>query len=178
MPQKAIYSHTKNDNHIHGDENPIRPMNIDEEDELQRVEEIWFNGSVKVHNWMDNPEDYWDKRRQNFRNETTDYTNRKFVYVEKGKITGFITAKGNHILELFVDKDFQGKGIGTKLIKPMIDAQKPPYVNVYMLNDEAIQFYIKNNFVITKIYSELDTGFTKFIMEYKKGLSDRKNIPT
>jgi len=44
-----------------------------------------------------------------------------------------------------------------------------------MLNHKAIKFYIKNDFVITKLYTEEETGFTKFFMEWKKG--NRGRLP-
>ena len=34
--------------------------------------------------------------------------------------------------------------------------------------DNAIKFYIKNDFVITKLYTENKTGFTKLFVEWKK----------
>jgi ribosomal protein S18 acetylase RimI-like enzyme len=138
------------------------------EDDLGRVEEIWCQESVRIHNWMDDPEDFWNRRRHVFRKDTINRADVKSVFVEDGNIKGFITGKENHIWELFVDQQYQRKGIGSKLITSLTETKPLLSVNVYMLNHKAIKFYIKKDFVITKLYTEKGTGFTKFLMEWTK----------
>ena len=135
--------------------------------DLERIEGIWYQESVRVHNWMDDPEDFWNRRRQKFREDTM-RADVKSVFVEDGIIKGFITGKKNHVLELFVGQQYQRKGIGSMLIKSLMEVKSHLGVNVYMLNHKAIKFYIKNDFVITYLYTEKGTGFTKFFMEWKK----------
>jgi len=135
---------------------------------LERIENIWYQESVRVHNWMDDPEDFWNRRRPKFREDTMKKADVRSVFVEDGIIKGFITGKENHILELFVGQQYQRKGIGSTLIKSFMENKSNLGVNVYMLNHRATKFYIKNDFVITYLYTEKGTGFTKFLMEWKE----------
>jgi putative acetyltransferase len=118
---------------------------------------------------MDDPEAFWKKRLGILRGEIQN--KETFVYDEDNILKGFLTVEGNHILELFVDKPYQHKGIGSALLEKgliITDLSKPVYVNVYMLNHIATKFYIKSDFVITHIYVEDKTGFAKFIMQFRR----------
>lgn len=142
-------------------------------DDLGRVEKIWYQESVHVHNWMDDPDKFWDKRRQDFR-DTIKQSDVKLVYDEDDIIKGFIIKRQNYIPEIFVDHQHRaypnGKSrkIGTALVGYLKASTSVLTVSVYMLNHKAIKFYIKNDFVIIKLYTETETGFTKFLMEWKK----------
>jgi putative acetyltransferase len=117
---------------------------------------------------MDNPQEFWGRRRSIVREDTVERANVKLVYDEDGIIKGFITGRDAHIWELFVAHPHQRSGIGSRLLKQLRDVRSRLHVNVYMLNHQAIKFYVKNDFVVTKLYTEETTGFTKFLMEWKK----------
>ncbi len=51
-------------------------------DDLGRVEEIWYQESVRVHNWMEYPDKFWDKRRQGFR-DTIEQSDVELVFDEE-----------------------------------------------------------------------------------------------
>ncbi len=143
-------------------------------DDLGRVEEIWYQESVRVHNWMEYPDKFWDKRRQGFR-DTIEQSDVELVFDEDDIIKGFIIKwQNNYIPEIFVDHQHRinpnGKSrkIGSALVDHLKASNSNLTASVYMLNHKAIKFYIKNDFVITKLYTENGTGFTKFLMEWKK----------
>ena len=141
-------------------------------EDIKRIEEIWYNESVHVHNWMDNPKKFWDNRRKDFTDETCT-ASEKFVYEESEIIIGFITVRDNYILEIFRDyehrKDPNGrsKRIGTCLLNHVKECRHFLTASVYMLNHKAVKFYINSDFVIKNLYTE-DTGFCKFWMEWKR----------
>jgi putative acetyltransferase len=137
-----------------------------QDEDIGRVEEIWYQESVRDHKWMDDPNDFWNRRRQTFRKDTEE-ADAKSVFEENGIIKGFITCKGNLVLELFVDHSYQRRGIGSALIKHLMETKQLLHANVYMLNYRAIRFYIRNDFVITGLYAEERTGFAKFVVEWK-----------
>jgi putative acetyltransferase len=141
--------------------------------DIGRLEEIWYQESVRVHNWMDDPNNFWDKRRPDFR-DTIKKSDLTLVYVEDYIIKGFIIKwQNNYIPELFVDNQYraypngESKKIGRALVDYLKDSESVLTASVYMLNHNAIKFYIKNDFVITKLYTE-DTGFCKFWMKWNK----------
>ena len=145
-----------------------------QKNDIGRVEEIWYQESIRVHNWMDDPEDFWERKRPAFRG-TMIQSDIKLVYYEDGIVKGFIIKwQNNYIPEIFVDHKYRtypnGKSrkIGRDLVDYLKGSNSILTASVYMLNHNAIKFYIKNDFVITKLYSEKGTGFTKFFMEWKK----------
>ena len=143
-------------------------------EDFRRVEEIWYQESIRKLNWMDDPQTFWGKRRESFKG-TIGNVDTNFVYCEDGIVIGFvIMGNGGYIPEIFVDddrrKDSDGKskGIGRALIDKVKSTNSYLKADVHMLNYIAIKFYIKNNFVIKRVYAEPDTGFAKFRMEWKK----------
>lgn len=141
--------------------------------DIGRVEEIWYQESLRVHNWMEYPDKFWDKRRQSFR-DTIKKSDAKLVYDEDDIIKGFIIKwQNNYIPEIFVDHQYRAypNGESRKIGRALVDYLKASNTvltaSVYMLNYKAIKFYIKNDFVITKLYAEKETGFAKFVMEWK-----------
>lgn len=145
-------------------------------EDIGRVEEIWYQESVRVHNWMEYPDKFWGKRHQRFR-DTIKKSDVKLVYDEDDIIKGFIVKwKNNYIPEIFVDHKHRAypNGESREIGRALVDHLKASNIvltaSVYMLNHKAIKFYIKNDFVITKLYTEKETGFTKFFMEWKKEL--------
>ena len=149
----------------------IRQM---QEVDFKRTEEIWHQESVRVHNWMRDPQSFWQEKLQDFR-DVLKRSNTKIVYDEDNIVKGFIVKyENNYIPEIFVDHQYRtypngiSKEIGHILIDHLKASNSNLAASVYMLNHNAVKFYIKNNFVITKMYAENETGFAKFLMEWKE----------
>lgn len=83
-----------------------------------------------------------------------------FYSEEKEKITGYITlSKNGEIGFLAVSKKFQGKGIANMLLKKIISSAKQKklkklFLDVRNDNFSAIRLYLKNGFMITKLYKK------------------------
>ena len=86
--------------------------------DIDRIMQIWLNSSINGHRFI--KESYW-KANYNLVKDTYIPTSETFVYEEDTKIKGFISLiDGNYIGALFVDVDYQGNGIGKKLMKYLI----------------------------------------------------------
>ena len=117
--------------------NMIRQMR---EEDIDRVEEIWFQESVRVHNWMQDPYKFWDKRRQGFR-DTIKKSDVKLVYYKDEIIKGFIIKwQNNYIPEIFVDHQHRaypnGKSreIGRALVDYLRSSNSVLTASVYILH--------------------------------------------
>ncbi len=149
----------------------IRSMNnLD----MNRVEELWFNESIRVHNWMDDPQGFWDEKRKDF-HTALHKSDTKLVFDEDNIVKGFVIKwPDNYIPEIFVDHKHRAcpngksKKIGRALLKPLKESCPSLTASVYMLNHYAIKFYIKNDFIIKSFYAEQGTGFAKLSIEWKK----------
>ena len=79
-----------------------------------------------------------------------------FIVLDNNKLVGYSIAKNKYYRKsvdtLFINKNYQGNGLGSILINNMIDklATSKIYVDVVEYNNKAISFYEKYNFVYSK----------------------------
>lgn len=116
----------------------------------------------------------WDEKKQieiykNFINE-----HRKDMKIIKsnneiiGVFTNYINENNESVISLFyIDKNYQGKGIGTKILKDQLEFDKQNKRNTMLqvYKENPAQFLYKK--VGFEIYQETDTHY-KMRREYKK----------
>lgn len=78
-----------------------------------------------------------------------------FLYLQNGVIIGAVSCYENEIDDLFVEKSFQGQGIGQKLLFWGINHIKEQgyeeiILHVAEWNQNAVKLYLKNGFRIAK----------------------------
>ena len=78
-----------------------------------------------------------------------------FLYLQNGVIIGAVSCYENEIDDLFVEKSFQGQGIGQKLLFWGINYIKEQgyeeiILHVAEWNQNAVKLYLKNGFRIAK----------------------------
>lgn len=140
----------------------IREFNADDVNDIM---DIWLKATVKAHGFI--CEKYWNENFAIVKNDYIPHSD-TYVYEENGKIDGFISImKGNFIGAVFVNIDMQLKGIGTALIKFVKNKYDILELSVYKNNAQAVNFYLKNGFVIIKEQIDSKTNETELIMEWK-----------
>jgi putative acetyltransferase len=148
----------------------IRQMNKNDKKELDRVCQIWCEVSCKMHNFFDDYENFWFKKKGDFLLDTIDSDG--YVCEEDGRIKGFVTIKNTYIRELFVDSSYQKQGIGTILLDLAKQCFSSLFLHVYVRNYETINWYFKRGFVITRIHDgesrELGEKHLKYEMAWRK----------
>lgn len=89
-------------------------------------------------------ERYYDQVKARF------FTGREgFVYKLDGKIVGYICVTDeNYIAGLFVDPQFQNRGIGTRLIEFVKTEYSLLHINVYAKNRGMLEFCTHRGFLI------------------------------
>ena len=129
----------------------IREMN---ENDWERVEEIYLQGiekGIATFNTMCLPFEDWDNGH---------IDNCRFVYVDEGKVVGWVAIsptssrcvyKGCVEMSVYVDSNYQGKGIGTKLVGWLVqEAGKKGYWSIYSavisINEASIALHKKCGF--------------------------------
>lgn len=111
---------------------------------LNEVMRIWLDTNRSAHPFI-NPGDWeaaYDMVRQQL--PAADL----FVCQDDGEVRGFIgITGGSYIAGLFVDQQYQSRGIGRKLL----DYCKLQYqyleLDVFTANSKAVRFYQRNGFV-------------------------------
>ena len=82
-------------------------------------------------------------------------------------IQGFIGIDDEYIMGIFVDAQKQSHGVGSQLLKFVKSRKKNLTLNVYQKNKRAIQFYLKNGFIIVEDGFDEDTMEKEYTMVYK-----------
>jgi putative acetyltransferase len=114
------------------------------------------------------PEEYWVKNYSIVKNEYIPISD-TFVYEDNGIIKGFISIIDNSFIgALFIDKEYQNKGIGKKLIDFCKGKYSELKLCVYAQNNQAVGFYKNCGFVITSEQNNSDSGYPEYEMARHK----------
>ena len=132
--------------------NEIRPIRAEDTDALIN---IWLVASRISHHFLgverlllqaEQVRDIYLKQAENW------------VIIHDGKPAGFIGLVGQFIGGLFVDPNIQGKGLGRQLLVHALGLKKALELEVYALNTQAHNFYLRNGFVEIARFAEDDEG--------------------
>ena len=135
-----------------------------EKNDINPVMQIWKNENIKAHKFIS--KEYW-KNNYNYVKEILPNAE-IYVYVLKENIVGFIGINENYIVGIFIDTNNQCKGIGTFLLNKVKENRDNLTLSVYKKNINAINFYKKNDFIITSENIDKDTAEIEYTMTWNK----------
>lgn len=131
-------------------------------EEIDKVMEIWKVSTIKAHDFID--QKYWENNYDVVKNVYIPMAD-TFVYEDEA-IRGFISIINDEFIgALFIDTDYQGLGIGSKLIDYVSNKYKKLQLAVYKDNECAVRFYEKKGFKVILEQANEDSGFSEYIME-------------
>lgn len=120
----------------------IKKLDLNQLDEVMK---IWIDTNIEAHSFI--PKEYW----------INNFTLVKqmmphadiYVFDENSIIKGFIgIMEQSYIAGFFVKKEYQREGIGHKLIEHCKSKYKYLKLDVFEKNENALNFYYKNNFKV------------------------------
>lgn len=123
---------------------------------------LWLNGNLQAHSFV--KEEYWKKNYEMVESVLPD--SEVYVCMEEEKVAGFIGMDGEYIEGIFVDKDYQRKGIGHQLLEA-VRGRKRLFLNVYEKNLGAVAFYKSEGFQVEEKQLDEETGETEYRMVWK-----------
>lgn len=135
-----------------------------EKNDINDVLQIWKSENIKAHNFISR--EYWENN-YSFVKEALPNAE-IYVYITKEKIIGFIGLNNNYIEGIFVDTNHQCNGAGTALLNKVKENKNKLTLSVYMKNTDAVNFYKKNDFIITSKNTDKDTNETEYTMTWNK----------
>lgn len=84
-----------------------------------------------------------------FLNNILNRENEIYIATDNNKVIGIIAFNGNEINQLYIHNDYQGKGLGKKLLDmAKINSKGRLTLYTFEVNHKAQQFYEKNGFKI------------------------------
>jgi len=131
--------------------------------DIDNVMDIWIKSTIKAHDFIS--KEYWENNYDTVKNVYIPMSD-TFVYEDEEGIKGFISIVNNEFIgALFVDIDFQGNGIGKKLINYVMNKYKELKLAVYKENKTSVEFYTNRGFKIVKEQINDDSGHSEYIMQ-------------
>lgn len=135
-----------------------------ENKDLETIMEIWLNTNIQAHDFI--PREYWIS---NFDLVKAMLPNAEiYVYELEDKIKGFIGADSGYIAGIFVRNENQSKGIGRELLNRIKEIYFEVNLMVYKKNTKAVNFYQREQFLITQEQIDENTGEIEYVMIWNK----------
>ena len=123
--------------------------------DLDRVMELWLNTNISAHGFIKS--EYWKNNYNIVKSMMPSAT--IYVYEENNIIQGFMGLMDTYIAGIFVSQDFQSKGIGKSLLTYAKNKKGKLSLSVYQENDRAVNFYLRELFIVGN--EQIDEGTNK-----------------
>ncbi|HCW53927.1 MAG TPA: N-acetyltransferase [Clostridium sp.] len=130
---------------------------------LDTVMKIWLKTNIETHSFI--PKEYWQNNFEMVKEVLPQAD--VYVFEEDEIIKGFIgIVDVRYIAGIFVKKEYQEQGIGHELLEFCKDKYKKLSLDVFVKNEKAINFYIKNDFKISTKKLNEGTNEEEYFMNY------------
>lgn len=143
----------------------IKELNLNV-NETNKIMKIWKEATIKAHPFIS--KEYWLENYDVIKDEYIPIA-KTYVYLDEGDILGFISIVDRDFIgALFVDTNWQGKGIGNQLIEYVKEKYDNLTLTVYKENEKAVGFYNKVGFVVKDQQLNETTNKTEYVMSFEK----------
>lgn len=143
----------------------IRKFN---EFDLKRVMRIWYDGNLEAHDFIDR--EYWDRNFGYVKRALSEAE--VYVYEVNGYVVGFVGIDDGYLEGLFVDKEYRGLGVGTKLVDYIKEKYDFFTLHVFENNYGAITFYENRGLIKKEESVHEDLGEVEYLMYYRRKKED------
>ncbi len=134
-----------------------------EPEEINDVLDVWINASIQAHRFID--KEFWKSKIDDMRDIYIPNSD-TYIFKENEIIKGFFSLHGNMLAAMFVSPEFQGNGIGQKLMAKAKPLRSRLELTVYQENLKSIEFYKKCGFRSIKEKIDEHTGHIEILMKY------------
>jgi putative acetyltransferase len=132
--------------------------------DLKRVMRIWYDGNLEAHDFI--PQEYWNRNFGFVKRSLAD--SEVYVYETDGHVVGFIGVDEGYVDGLFVEKDYRGQGIGSKLLNYIKESYDFFTLHVFENNYGAVTFYENYGLIKKEESVHEDLGEVEYLMYYRK----------
>lgn len=132
--------------------------------EIEAIINIWLDGNMQAHPFIQ--PDYWLNHIGYMRQVLP--LSEVYVCEVEGEIAGFVGLDRDYIAGLFVGKQHQSQGVGTRLVEFIKEKHFTLTLTVYKKNEKAIRFYCKQNFVEMEERIDVNTNEVELLMRWNR----------
>jgi putative acetyltransferase len=134
-----------------------------EPEEISYVLDVWINASIQAHSFID--KEFWESKIDDMR-EIYIPNSDTYIFKENEIVKGFFSLHDNTLAAMFVSPEFQGNGIGRKMMEKAKFLRDRLELTAYKENPKSIEFYGKCGFQIIKEKVDIHTGHVEVLMNY------------
>lgn len=142
----------------------IKKIELLEGNKLDRIMELWLETNIQAHDFIER--NYWKSNYEAVKEMMPQAT--IYAYQEEDTIQAFVGLMDNYIAGIFVSNKMQSKGIGKKLLAYCKNNLDELTLDVYQKNERAVQFYLREGFVINEEKIDENTKEIEYEMKWKK----------
>ena len=113
----------------------IRPY---ADEDLSELLDVWYRASLIAHSFLS--EEFFKTERRQIAELWLPMAE-TMVYETDGRVIGFLALMGNEVGGIFVDPDYQGRGIGRALMDAATDSRPFLELDVFEVNSIGRRFY-------------------------------------
>lgn len=135
------------------------------EEDYDCLVEIWYQASIKSHSFIS--QEYWSSKKFDMKNTYLPVSD-TYVLEKDEKIVGFVSMVEQYLAALFIDVDEQNQGCGKRLVEYVKNNYPQIQLKVYQQNHDAVNFYLKNDFVIQEESIDQETSEKEYVMVWQK----------
>ena len=132
--------------------------------DIAKIANIWLDTNLKAHDFIHSQ--YWLSNFQTVKEMLLQAE--IYIFEKENEVQGFIGLSENYIAGIFVQSQFQTKGIGKQLMDFVKDRKKELSLRVYQKNIRAVKFYHRENFEIRCEYTDENTGEMEYLMVWSR----------
>ncbi len=132
--------------------------------DLKKVLRLWYEGNLEAHDFID--QEYWDRNLSYVKRVIPEVE--VYVYEINGQVVGFVGIDEGYIAGLFVDKEFRGCGVGSKLMDYVKERYDFFTLHVFENNYGAVTFYENRGLLKKEESVHEDLGEVEYLMYYRK----------
>lgn len=132
--------------------------------DLKRVMRIWYDGNLEAHDFID--KEYWDRNFGYVKRALSEAE--VYVYEINGYVVGFVGIDEGYLEGLFVDKEYRGLGVGTKLVDYIKEKYDFFTLHVFENNYGAVTFYENRGLIKKEESIHEDLGEVEYLMYYRR----------
>lgn len=132
--------------------------------DLEEALNVWRSANQQAHRFL--PASFWEQRRAQIK--TALQQQEVYVAVEEGRLVGLIGLYRDWVHGLFVLPDFQGRGIGRRLLETLKQLRPQLWLQVYGKNQQALAFYLREGFQIRRRSLDGDSDEVKLTLLWQR----------
>lgn len=141
-------------------------IRLNKNTEIDKIIEIWYEGSLIAHDFID--KNYWKSQQKEMKEKYIPMSE-TYVASKEEDVVGFVSMMDNYLAALFIGVNHQGGGYGKELLDFIKRQRENIQLKVYKKNKKAVDFYLRNGFVIKEETIDKQTSEEEFLMEWQKG---------